>query len=93
MQLIKGNKFADCQILTASQFDLWYRGAKPHPLDREIFLAETGAPQDANMEISVVVYGMQPLPSSIAKSIPDSLRNTPIPVAYQVHYLLIARCF
>lgn len=85
MQLTKGYRFSDCKDLTPSHFDLWYRGSKPHPLPRGIPLAQTDAPQDANMEISLTVYGMQPLLSQKLKSVPETLSSAPIPVAFQVN--------
>lgn len=92
LQLIKNSKFVDCQQLGPSQFDLWYRGSKPHPLERNITLAETGIPQDANMEISLTVYGMQPLLSSVITTVPDNLSSTPINVAFSVSSFSPKRC-
>ena len=82
LQLIKNSKFVDCQQLASSQFDLWYRGPKPHALDRDKTLEQAGIPQDANMEISLTVYGMQPLVSSAVNAVPETLSSTPINVAF-----------
>ena len=84
VQLTKGHRFLDCQSLSTSHFDLWYRGSKPHPLPRDIPLAETDAPQDANLEISLTVYGMRLLTAPMVNTVPEALSSTPIPVAFQV---------
>ena len=84
LQLKAGGKFADCASLTPSQFGLWYRGALPHPLGREIPLADTDVPPDANMELSLVISGMQTVPTAKAHGFPEALRSTPVPVAIQV---------
>lgn len=90
LQLIKNSKFTDCQQLGPSQFDLWYRGPKPHPLNREISLEQTGVPQDANMDISLTVYGVQPLLSSSVNAVPENLISTPITVAFSVSRLYLS---
>ena len=84
LQLKAGGKFADCAGLAPLQFGLWYRGAVPHPLRREVPLAETDVPPDANMELSLVISGMQTVPTAKAHGFPEALRSTPVPVAIQV---------
>jgi len=72
-QMIKGPKFANCASLAPHQISLWCRGPRPHPLPREVPLAETDAPRDANLELSVVVSGVMGLPTEAANTTPESL--------------------
>lgn len=83
LQMKAGAKFADCANLGASQLELWYRGSQPHALKLDVPIAESGAMPDANMELSLVMYGVRPITTARALAIPDALIGTPVPVAYQ----------
>ena len=83
-QLKAGGKFADLARLEASKWGIWYRGPQPHALARDMPLAQADVPLDANMDLSLVVTGVQPLPSAMANTILGHSANTAPSVAFQV---------
>lgn len=83
-QLKTGAKFSDCAGLPDSQFGLWYRGSKPQPLELDVPIDKTGAPLDANLELCLVIAGVNLLATATATATSETLAGTPIPVAITV---------